>query len=147
MKLFLNAIVFSLAILLYTSAIAADTFKDEAAMKKFTDDFMEKVGKGDLTAAFDFLRPYVNMNNVDFDNAVNGSMQQRQKFALQYGPPMGHEFIRQRKVGEVLYRLQYIEIAKKQAVVWSFYFLKSGDTWRLDEFDWKDRLEVLFETN
>lgn len=147
MKAFFGLIVFFLALFFSSSAMAADTFKDEAAIKKMTDDFMGKVGSGDFKAAYEILRPYVIMNDVEFDSGVQKSNQERHELAMQYGPTQGYEFVREKKAGTSLYGLQYIEVTEKQALVWSFYFFKAGDRWKLDEFGWNDRLAVVFEVN
>ena len=144
MKAIIGVIIFSLALLLSGSAMAADTFKDPAAMKKFGDEFMGKVGTADLKAAYKILRPYVSMNDVEFDAGINESNKARQQNAMQYGPVKGYEFVREMKVGTVVYGLDYLEITEKQALVWSFSFIKAGDTWRLDEFYWNDRSSMLF---
>jgi hypothetical protein len=130
-----------------TSAMSIETFNDEAGMKKFADQFMGIIGKGDLNKAYDFIKPYVNMNSVEVDSAAEESKQHRQKFAMQYGPSKGYQFISEKKVGNFLYRLLYIEKAEKQALPWVFYFYKNGKVWRLDEFDWTDQASVLFQSN
>lgn len=147
MKLLCQLLALISAIVFCTSAMAIDTFKDETAMRNFADTFMEKAGKGDLTEAYDFIKPYASMNSVDVDSAADESKQQRQKFAMRYGPSKGYQFISEKKVGDSLYRLLYIEKAEKQAVPWVFYFYKSDKEWRLDEFNWTDRVSVLFQAN
>ncbi len=93
-----------LAVILWTQAMATDTFKDETAMRKFADEFMGIVGKGDLKKAYDVIKPYVSMNSVDVDAAVEESKQIRQKAAMRYGPSKGYQFISEKKVGDSLYR-------------------------------------------
>jgi len=140
MKAFFGLIVVSLALFLSSSAMAADTFKDEAAIKKMTDAFMKKIGSGDLTEAYAVMRPYVNMNDVEYESGVNKSNEERQTYSMQYGPLKGYAFVREKKVGDILYGLLYIEQTEKQAVLWYFNFFKTGDEWKLDEFYWNDRL-------
>lgn len=147
MKLFSGLIWIFLALFLCTPAMALDTFKDEKAIRTFTDTFMDIIGKGDLKEAYDFIKPYVSMNSVDVDSAAEESRQHRQKSAMRYGPSKGYQFISEKKVGDSLYRLLYIEKAERQAVPWVFYFYKDEKEWRLDEFDWTDRISVLFESD
>jgi len=145
MKVLFQTLTLVSALFICTSALAIDTFKDEMAMRKFADEFMVIAGNGDLKKAYDFLKPYVSMNSVDVDSAAEESVQHRQKLAMRFGPSKGYQFISEKKVGDSLYRLLYIEKAEKQAVPWVFYFYKSGSEWRLDEFDWTDRVSVLFD--
>lgn len=147
MKLFVTVVIFAISVIFFASAIDADTFKDEAAMRKFGDDFMNKIGSGDVAAAFEMLRPYSIMNDVDFGSAVNESNKQRQKFSIHYGPSAGYVFVAETKKGNTAYMLQYIEKTQKQALIWAFYFYKTKDGWVVDEFGWTDQLSVLFQGN
>ena len=146
-KLFAGSIIITFALLFCTSAMAVETFKDENAMRTFSDEFMGKIGSGNLKEAYDFLKPYANMNSVEVDSAAEETKQLRQKAAMRYGPTKGYQFISEKKVGDSLYRLLYIEKTEKQAVPWVFYFYRADDTWRLDEFDWTDRVAVMFQDN
>ncbi len=143
----LRSIIIVLIFMFSSYATAAETLKDEAAVKQFTDKVMEQVGNGKLEAAFQILRPYVNMNNIDFNSNTDETMQIRRKYAMQYGPAKSYEFVHEKKIKDFVLGLQYLEIAEKQAIVWSFYFLKVDGTWRFDEFDFTPRLSDLFKQN
>jgi hypothetical protein len=136
-----------MVILFSVFAEAVDTFKDKEEIKEFTEKVMKKAGAGKLEEALKTLRPYLSDNDIQFQSNVDEALQLRKKFAMQYGPPIGYAFVSEKKIGTILYSLKYLEIAEKQALVWFFYFLKVKDGWRLDEFDFSDRLSSVFMEN
>lgn len=146
-KLFVGLVGLFLAVFLCAPVMAIETFKDDKEMRKFADEFMGTIGKGDLKKAYDFIKPYVSMNSVDVDSAAEESKQIRQKGAIRYGPTKGYQFIGAKKLGDSFYRLLYIEKAEKKVLPWVFYFYKDDKAWRLDEFDWTDQVSVLFQAN
>lgn len=140
----LRLIIILLLIIFSSYAMAADTLKDEPAVKQFADEVMDQVSKNKLELAFKVLRPYVNMNDIEFNSNMDESIQLRKKYAMQYGPTKSYSFVHEKKIGDSILGLQYLEIAEKQAIIWSFYFLKVDGAWRFDEFDYTPRLADLF---
>jgi len=147
MKAVLTVVTLFISILFSTSVIASETFKDESAMRAFCDSFMKKIGSGDLSGAYDSLKPYANMNSIEIDKAAEELKEFRQKFAMQYGPSTGYEFISEKKIDDLVFRLIYVEKAEKQLFPWYFIFFKSGNSWKLDEWNWTDHASVLFQDN
>ncbi len=141
----LRSIIIFIILVFSSYAMAAETLKDEAEVKQFTDNVMEEVGKGKLDSAFKVLRPYVYMNDIEFNSNRDEAMQLRQKYAMQYGPSKSYKFVHEKKIGDFVLGLQYLEIAEKQAIVWSFYFLKVDGIWKFDEFEYTPRLADLFQ--
>jgi hypothetical protein len=72
------------------------------------------------------------------------SQSQRDQFGARYGAAAGNEFIAQKKVGDSLLRLVYIEKTERHALPWTFIFYRGPKGWVLNSFNWNDRLPDLF---
>ncbi|MQA23660.1 hypothetical protein [Rugamonas rivuli] len=118
----------------------ADTFKSEDELKPFVESVMKKVAVDDLTGAFKLVRPYLAVGDSEFQLAELNSKNQNTLYSSRYGFPVGVEFIEQKKVGESLIRVVYIEKTEKQALPWVFYFYKPSTVWIFTGFKWSDQL-------
>ena len=125
----------------------AGSLKDEKDIRAFATGVMEKVGKGDLDGAFNALKPYVALSSTEIDSVAIQSKAQREQYGKRYVESIGFEFIDEKKVGESLIRLRYIEKTDKHALPWLFYFYKTPEGWTLNAFNWNDQFNQLFLTN
>jgi len=91
------------------------------------------------------MKPFVLVPEAEFEAMALASKSQRDQFGARYGNPIGYEFLGQRKVGDSLVRLTYIEKTDKHALPWMFYFYKTPTGWALNSFQWNDRMPQLFE--
>ena len=122
----------------------ADTLKNEADIRAFGDRVMGTLAKSGMQAAFDAMRPYAPVPDSEFQTTVNTSKAQREQFASRYGKTIGYDFAGQKKVGESVIRLRYVERAERHAMSWTFYFYKTPSGWILNSFQWNDRMQNLF---
>lgn len=137
-----------LALLVLTSLSVgnclAETLKGEAEIRAFSDRVMTKIAAGDLAGAFADMKPYIVIPVAEFDAAVLTSKSQRDQFGARYGAPTGYEFIAQKKIGDSLMRLFYIEKTQRHALPWTFVFYRGAQGWMVNSFSWNDRLPDLF---
>jgi hypothetical protein len=143
LKAIIKLTVFTLTILICATAIA-DTLKDEKAMRQLSDSVMGKVASGDFMGAITVMKPYSPLSEAEMDSIALQTKAKRDQYKERYGTTIGYEFIDQKKVGESLYRLQYIEKKDKHAIAWTFLFYKANDAWILNEFKWSDQPARLF---
>ena len=132
------------ALLLSATSARADTLKTEVDVRKFADSVMAKVGEGDIGAAFAIMKPYTIVPATEFDAMTLNSKSARDQFGSRYGRSIGFEYVCERKVGESLLRLTYMEKTEKHVLPWYFYFYKGSNGWVLNSFLWNNRMSDLF---
>jgi hypothetical protein len=123
----------------------ADTLKSESELRLFADRVMGTLEKGGTMAAFAAMKPYTIIPGSEFDSIALASKSQREQFGARFGKTVGFEFIGQKKLGESLIRLTYIEKTEKHAFPWRFYFYKTPSGWALNSFLWNDQMPQLFQ--
>jgi len=132
--------------LLFVSASAmADTLKSEQEAKLLTEKIMAQVAKADLASAFALMKPYVVISDSEFQGSLLQSKSQRDQFGSRYGKPLGYEFIAEKKAGESILRLTYIEKTAKHALPWAFVFYKTPTGWVLNSYYWNDNIQNAFQ--
>ena len=139
----IRVLVFS-AIFVASGSALADTLKSESELRPFAESVMKHVGVNNLTAAFKQMQPYVVISESEFQTAVLSSKSQREQYGARYGNAVGYEYIEQKKVGDSLLRITFIEKTDKHALPWTFYFYKSSKGWILNSFSWSDKVQALF---
>ena len=133
-----------LALALGAWAARAETLKTDADIKPFADRVMASVVNSGMASGFAAMRPYLLMGEGDYQSALLASQTRREEFAARYGKTVGFEYIGQKKVGESLLRLTYIEKTEKHALPWLFHFYRTRNGWVLDSFVWNDQASQLF---
>ncbi len=137
--------VLLLSLALMSVGAQADTLKSEAEAKQLAGKIMEKVGKGDLAEAFAVMKPYVVFPDSELQEKVFQTKSQRDQFGARYGKTVGFEFIREKKAGESILRLTYVEKTDRHALPWMFVFYKAPNGWVLNSFAWSDQILSAFE--
>jgi len=125
-------------------AASAQSLKTEADVRAAADKVMATLASGGVKAAFATMKPYIIVPAAEFDAVVLQSQAQRDQVGTRFGKAVGTEFISQKKVGESLIKLTYIEKTEKHALPWEFYFYKTPNGWVLNSFRWNDNLPGLF---
>jgi hypothetical protein len=141
--MFKVAVAFLLTIFGVGSAWAG-ALKAESDIRSFSDNVMSSVIKGGVPAAFATMKQYMITPEAEFQSAALSSQSQREQFGARYGKTVGYEFIGQKKLGESLVMLTYIEKTEKHALPWRFYFYKTPTGWILNSFNWNDQMPQLF---
>ena len=139
----LRALLLGLALWISGSSVA-ETLKSESELRPLADRVMGVLVKDGMSAAFAAMKPYAIIPASEFDSTALGSKSQRDQFGARYGKTIAFEFIGQKKLGESLIRLTYIEKTEKHALPWMFYFYKTPTGWSLNSFSWTDRMPQLF---
>ena len=132
-----------LALLLAAGSAQAATLQTDAEIRGFADRVMAKVAEGDLPGAFAVMKPYTIIPPTEFDAAALQSKSQRDLVGTRFGATIGYEFIAEKRSGQSLLKLTYIEKAERHALPWIFYFYKTPSGWVLNSFFWNDRMPDL----
>jgi hypothetical protein len=80
----------------------ADVLKSDQELKTFTERVMDKVGSGDLNAAFAVMKPFVVIPEAEFESLVVNTRAQRGVAGTRYGKAIGYECFAQEKLGQSL---------------------------------------------
>lgn len=135
----------ALAFLGLSMATWADTVKSETEAKQLTEKVMAQIAKGDLSAAFPSMKPYVVIPESEFQGLALQTKSQRDQFGARYGKSIGYELVSEKKAGDSILRLIYVEKTAKHALPWVFYFYKSPTGWVLNSFSWNDQIQSAFQ--
>lgn len=142
--MFYRMILFFFVTLLSVPAMA-DTLKSEQDAKRLAEKVMSFAAKGDISGAFATMKPYVVIPETEFQSLALQSKSQRDQFGVRYGKSFGYEFISERKFGDSILRIIYVEKTAKHALPWMFLFYKSPTGWVLNSFAWNDQIQILFQ--
>ena len=122
----------------------AETLKTDAELRPFADRVMAGVAGAGISAGIAVMRPYVAMPEVELQKALLTLQSQREAYPERFGKTVGYEFIGQRKLGESLVRLAYIEKTERRALPWLFHFYKTRAGWVLESFMCNHQASQLF---
>lgn len=141
----MRAYVFMMIMLLCYSPLGfADTLKDEDEVKLFADNVVDTAVLEGVLAAFDKMKPYVQLDEAELNAVADESKEQRDQLVERFGKPVGYEFIAKKKLGTSLIRLQYIEKTERHLVSWTFVFYRADQGWNLNDFYWHADVNRLF---
>ena len=122
-----------------------DGLKDAGSARMLTDQVMVKVGKGDIAGGIGLTKKYLIIPAAEFDVMLEQLKMQEPVMALRYGKSVGHEFLREQKVGNNLLRIVHVHHFERHAMRWSFYFYRGPGGWVLNTFKSDDDIRQLFE--
>ncbi len=132
-----------LVVVLGLGTAEAATLQADADVRAFADRVMAKVAKADLPGAFAEMKPYTIIPPTEFDAAALQSKSQRDLVGTRFGATIGYEFISEKRSGQSLLKLTYIEMTERHAIPWIFYFYRTPNGWVLNSFFWHDRMTDL----
>ncbi|MBN1586257.1 MAG: hypothetical protein JW937_02375 [Candidatus Omnitrophica bacterium] len=134
----------SLVLAAFASPAQAAVLDSELEIKPLTEEIMQTVSKGKLREAFEMMKPFMIIPEPEIESTVLSSISTRDQFGSRYGATIGYELISERKLGDSLVLLTYIEKTEKHVLPWYFYFYNSPEGWVLNSFSWNDDLSLLF---
>lgn len=127
-----------------TTPSMADTLASTADARHFTDQIMNKVGRGDTETALQQLEPYLVISSEELESVIAQMKVQQPTMLQRFGRSIGSEFIQEDKVGANLYRLIYMQRFEQHAMRWSFIYYRGSNGWVLDTFKTKDEIGEFF---
>lgn len=145
MPLYAKQVVTALALALMAAAATAQAVATPADLKKVTDQIMERVGAGDVEAGLRLLKPRTIIPEAEFDAMLGQAKLQLPVMTQRFGGKLGHEFLKEARVGESLIRYSYIDKFDKHAMRWLFYGYRGKDGWVINSFRFDDQLPAIFD--
>jgi hypothetical protein len=127
-----------------TSAGAQSRLKDEAAVRKLSDDVMKKLSSGDLEAGLRLAKPYLVIPDAEFEAMLGQAKLQSPAMSQRFGRNVGYEFVREEKAGTVWIRIVQLNLYEKHSTRWNFYFYRTSTGWVLNSFNFDDNIRALF---
>jgi hypothetical protein len=105
---------------------------------------MTQVGEGNAENGLRLMKPYLAVPPAEFE-ALLAQFKVHQPETLQrYGKTIGHEFIRDDKIGANLLRIVQMQRFEKHAMRWSFYFYRGNNGWVLNAIKTDEDIQQLF---
>ena len=126
---------------------SATPLKSEADTKKLADNFMQLVGKGSYSEAFNLMKPEWPLPVAEIDNLEYKTESQLKMAAERFGKLVGYEYIQSNRIGESYVRYVYIQKFTKHATRWMVVFYRPLDEWKINLIVWDDKPHTLFELN
>jgi hypothetical protein len=127
-----------------TAATVAQPMPTPAELRKVTDQIMEQVGKGNLEAGFNIMKPRIIIPPAEFEAMVGQSKLQLPATTQRFGGSLGYEFLGETKVGENLIRYTCIHRFDRHAMRWMFYNYRGKNGWVINSFRFDDQLPSIF---
>lgn len=115
-----------------------------ADVRKVTDGAMERAGRGDMEGALKSFRSLTIIPPAEFDAMLSQIPVQMPGISSRFGKTIGHELLKEEKLGESLARLAYLQKFEKHAMRWYFYCYRGKDGWVINTFRFDDKLHELF---
>lgn len=127
-----------------SSATIAQGVPTLAELRRVTDAAMTKVGKGDIEGGLQVIRPLTIIPSAEFDVMLGQIPLQLPGMSVRFGASIGHEFIKEDKLGDSLARLVYIHKFEKHATRWLFFAYRGKSGWVINTFRFDDKWHELF---
>lgn len=137
----------SIFIILTTLSLGtyATGFKTESEIRTFSDNFMKQIIKEEFDPAFNLVKNYWPMPEVEIDGIVNTIKQQWPVVNQRFGKPTGFEFIRDERIGKSFIRYYYLHKFTNHAIYWRMDFYKPTEEWKINSVIFLDSLDTLYE--
>ena len=111
--------------------------------QKKAETFLAGIIKGEIDESYDKF----------FSNTMLESKPQQVKLAKgqthaainMYGKLLDYEFIKQQKYGDSIVRLVYVLRCEQLPFTWEFYFYKAVSGWKLVQFNFNDKFDLLVD--
>lgn len=132
------------AMLLAQSFAYADSLSGRDESKELADRVMAKVAAGEFEAGVRLTAPFAIVPSVQVDEMIEQAKSQDERFADDFGSAIDAEFLGEDKVGENLFRLNYLLRYEKRPAMWRFYFYRGKDGWVLYWMYFDDDIRPLF---
>lgn len=125
--------------------VLAGSLKSEVEAKQLAEKIMGQVAKNDLAGAFALMKPYVVIPETELQAQALQTKSQRDQYGVRYGKTVGYEFIKEKRAGDSILGLAYIEKTEKHALPWLFIFYKAPNGWVLNSFLWNDQIQNVLQ--
>ncbi len=136
-------VVFTVAVFLAGVPVHAAE-KADAGPRQTADAFLTRAGRGEIASAFDDLF-LGSPTAATKGQGIDVLKRQYEAGRGLYGNPLGFELENEKKLGQSLVRLTYIQKFDQHPLIWRFWFYRPVDKWFVDSVLFNDQVQTLDE--
>jgi hypothetical protein len=132
----------SLFVLLLVLTLAHAGEKSAESPRDRAERFLARIGSGEVGGAYDDIfagSPVVTAK----PQALDAVKRQTEAALPIYGKALGFELHKEKKFGDSLVRLTYIQKLEQHPVVWQFWFYRPKGSWYVDNVSFNDQYQFL----
>jgi len=119
--------------------------QDKIAVANHADQVMQLFGTSQFDQAFEVLRPFYPVSEIDYQNIKVKTAQNLQQAEEGYGSITGEVFIKEQNLKDIAIRRYYVVKLETILLKFSLVYYKGKDGWIVNSFSWNNEFEVLFE--
>jgi hypothetical protein len=121
--------VFALFSVFILSSVAQAFLDSIEKIDTTLDRFVQQIQASHIKEAVDILVPHWPLDRSEMDAFASKTKDSLPTISARFGKSLGFEKFRSCKVGNSIYKTQYLQKFEKSFVVWSFDFNNSGSGW------------------
>jgi len=130
-------------VLVFPAVVAADSFATLGEARKLTDQAVALFQREEIVTAYDVLKPYWPLQQVEIDSLANQTHTQWPLLKQRFGASIASEFVQELRGGASLARFVYLQKFQHHAIRWVFTFYRPKDRWVINGVSFDDRLDLL----
>ena len=127
-----------------TDKVEVPKLKTEEAAKLLVENCLKHFVAGDYKAGLDLFKPYWVAPANEIDTLIMQTVSTRNAVRQRFGDSIGYEFISQQRAGKSFLRIVAVEKLQNTAIRYSVVFYKAEDNWVVQNFNWDDKVLLLF---
>jgi len=132
-------------LLLILPLLAFSEPEPQNAMASLSDQFMEQVQGEKYSDAFDLLKPYWPLEENNYNNLIDQTVEQMGGIKGNFGAVTGTDFVRAETIGSSYLRFIYLQKFEKSALRWRITFYNPSGNWLVHGVSWDDSVDSLFK--
>ncbi len=125
----------------------AEVLKDDKDTKSLAQKSAIEFGKGNYEKSVDVLRENWPIPVAEINNLVYQTQSQMKLVANRFGKKVGYDFVKTEKIGNSFIKHIYIVKFENHAIRLNYVFYKPKKYWKLNSFNWDDKVQLLFNSN
>lgn len=113
--------------------------------KDITEQIMYHFVKSNYKEGLEIAKKYWVLPDREIDNLGRQIDRQADLIYKRFGKSLSHEFIKTQKVGRSFIRYYFLQKFENHAIYWEFTFYRPKAMWQINEIEFKDDFDMLFE--
>ena len=125
--------------------LRAEQNKADSGPRELAEAAVEKLRQDDVPGMMEVLSDQLVYTMPSFEITCDMCTSQREGMMGRHGKPLGElALVRTERVGGSFVRFTYIERFENHAMVWRLGYYRTREGWRLNEFEWDDKVKQLY---
>lgn len=122
-----------------------DTLASPTAIDTSTRDFMTQVAAGQVSAAYQSLRPYLGVPAEPYDASASEARTYFGQVTERVGDTLAISAARREAIAEDFYRITWLQKFDTAAIAWTFTFYQPEEGYRLVGVSYSTELSELYQ--